>query len=136
MNSKQDEGDPVGSPLPGPAVERDRSSARSVRDSGLRRVRRMSNLSLGALVVGVGATTGALASTIPPANPGATAVVNRGVVAGAASGTSQQAPTVATPVATASASGVTTPVGGTPVAAASSATGVSGRATTTSSRDS
>ena len=136
MNSKRDEVDPVALLLPGPTVQPDRGGARSVHDSGLRRVRRMSNLSLGALVVGVGATTGALASTIPAANPGASAVANRGVVTSSASGTSQPAPTVATPVATTSASGVTTSVGGTPVAAASAATGGSGHATTTNSRDS
>lgn len=111
-----------------------RGTAKSVRDSGLRRVRRMSNWSLGALIVGVGATTGALASTIPVATAGTTAVTNTGGTASSVNGVSQRAPSVMTPVVTTSASGVTTSVAGT--SSVTAATGGTGRVVATGSGDS
>jgi hypothetical protein len=115
-------------------VEPDRGTAQSVRDSGLRRVRRMSNWSLGALIVGVGATTGALASTIPVATAGTTAVTNTGGTASSVNGVSQRAPSVTTPVVTTSASGVTTSVAST--SSVTAATGGTGRVVATGSGDS
>jgi hypothetical protein len=93
---------------PGSKLASNQNTAESVRDSGLRRIRRLSNWSLAALVVGVGATTGVLARTVPAATTGATAVTNSGNVTSTIG--AQQAPSVSTPVATTSASGVTTSV--------------------------
>ena len=96
----------------GSSLESSRKTAMSDRDSGLRRIRRLSNWSFAALVVGVGATAGALARTVPAATAGTTAVTNSGQVTSTAGGVAQQAPSVHTPVATTSASGVTTSVSG------------------------
>jgi hypothetical protein len=111
MERNQDEARQRYAEIPRPNLESSRQTATSVRDSGLRRIRRMSNWSLAALVVGVGATTGALARTVPSATAGTTAVTNSGTVTSMVGG-AQQAPSVHTPVATTSASGVTTSVSG------------------------
>ena len=95
---------------PGPVPGRETAT---VRTQGLRRVRRISNWTAAALVVGTGATAVALAhNAIPvslPANSStATTPVTPGT-AGTPAGTSAQAgPQVGHTVATTSASGVTT----------------------------
>ena len=76
------------------------------RESGLKRVRRLSNWTLAALMIGVGATTAGLARTIPT---GTTSTVTAGHTGsgGLSSVTGHQsAPAVNSPVATTSASGV------------------------------
>jgi hypothetical protein len=112
MERNQDEVRQRYAEIPRSNLESSRQTAMSVRDSGLRRIRRMSNCSLAALVVGVGATTGALARTVPSATVGTTAVTNAGTVTSTVGGVVQQAPSIHTPVATTSASGVTTSVSG------------------------
>lgn len=85
----------------------------SPRESGLHRVRRLSNWSLAALVVGVGASTAALARTIPVATTGTVTSATPSLLTGSSTGSSTstgQAPTLTGPVATTSASGVTTAV--------------------------
>ena len=123
MERSQDEARQRYAEIPRPNLESSRQTAMSVRDSGLRRIRRMSNWSVAALVVGVGATTGALARSVLPATAGTTAVTNPGTVTSTVGGVAQQAPSVHTPVATTSASGVTSSVAGTSVP-----TGGNGRA--------
>jgi len=102
--------------VPVPALGRGgrEDRARQTRDEGLRRVRRMSNWTAAALVVGTGATAIALAHNAvpvtPPAFPG-TAV--SGTTTGGTSGTTAvtngaHGPQVGHAVATTSASGVTT----------------------------
>ena len=94
----------------------------------------MSNWSLAALVVGIGATTGALAAATHSKTVGTAAVTTAIGTATAAAGTVQGGPTVGSPVATTSASGVTVSAaaqqGGSPSLANS------GRVTPTGSGDS
>lgn len=134
MERNRDETDHRDAPIRGSCLETNGNAAKLVRDGGLRRLRRMSNWSLGALVVGVGATTGALASTIPVPTAGTTAVTNSAGVTSSASGVAAQAPSVTKSVVTTSASGVTTSVVGT--AGASTPTGGTGRAFASGSGDS
>ena len=112
MERNQDEAHQSEARIPVSNLASNQNSAESVRNSGLRRVRRFSNWSLAALVVGVGATTGALARTVPVATAGTTAMTNSGHVTSTVGGVTQQAPSVKTPIATTSASGVTTSVSG------------------------
>jgi hypothetical protein len=134
MERNQDEARQRYAGIPRSNLESSREAARSVRDSGLRRIRRWSNWSLAALVVGVGATAGALARTVPAATAGTTAVTNAGTVTSSVGGVGQQAPSVTTPVATTSASGVTTSVPGT--SGVTVPTGGNGRALASGSGDS
>ena len=83
-----------------PAPERSRSD-------GLRKIRRMSNWSLAALVVGVGATTGALAAATQSKTVGTAAVTTTAGATTSATGAAQSGPSLRSPVATTSASGVT-----------------------------
>jgi hypothetical protein len=79
----------------------------SARDVGIRHVRRMSNWTAAALIVGAGATTVALAHhAVPVAAPAAGAVSATG--AGTTTATQGAGPQVSHTVATTSASGVTT----------------------------
>lgn len=89
------------------AVPADRTA--QTRAEGMRRVRRMSNWTAAALIVGAGATTLALAhNAVPASAPMASSASTTGIgaIAGAQHGTS--GPQVAHSVATTSASGVTT----------------------------
>lgn len=98
---------------PLPTTQRD-DGAEQARNDGVRRVRRMSNWTAAALVVGTGATAVALAhNALPAAGPvsssaftgaGATGTGTAGSTAGSTAG----GPHVAHTVATTSASGVTT----------------------------
>ncbi len=106
----------------------------SDRDSGLRRIRRLSNWSFAALVVGVGATAGALARTVPAATAGTTTVTNAGHVTSTVGGVAQQPPSVHAPVAMTSASGVTRSVSGT--SGATAPAGGNGHSFADGSRDS
>jgi hypothetical protein len=93
---------------PGPAVEPGHAGAASPgRADGIRHVRRLSNWTAAALIVGTGAATVALAHQALPA---ATAVPSPASAAGAGAGASSTAggPSVGHTVATTSASGVTT----------------------------
>lgn len=78
----------------------------SPRESGLRGVRRLSNWSLAALVVGVGATTAALGRTIPASTPSATTVTTPASAAAPSAAGTRSAPTVTSPVAISSGSAV------------------------------
>ena len=102
----------------------------AIRNDGLRNIRRMSNWSLAALVVGIGATTGALAAATQAKTVGTAAVTTTTSATGAV----QSGPTLGSPVATTSASGVTVSAaaqqGGVPSA------GSSGRVIATGSGDS
>ena len=82
-------------------------TAETIRDNGLRKIRRMSNWSLAALVVGIGATTGALAAATQSKAVGTAAVTSTAGTPTSAAGAVQGGPTVGSPVATTSASGVT-----------------------------
>jgi hypothetical protein len=83
-------------------------TAETIRSDGLRKIRRMSNWSLAALVVGIGATTGALAAATHSKAVGTAAVTTPvGTPTSSAAGAVQGGPTLASPVATTSASGVT-----------------------------
>lgn len=82
-------------------------AAKQIRNDGLRNIRRMSNWSLAALVVGIGATTGALATATHSKSVGTTAVTTTIGTPTSAAGAVQGGPTVGSPVATTSASGVT-----------------------------
>ena len=93
--------------LPGAVVPPSPGGPAPAREGGLRRVRRLSNWSVAALVVGVGATTGILARSVPPATTGAVAVAPSGTTGTPSASGGQSAPSVAGPVATTSASGVT-----------------------------
>ena len=81
--------------------------ADSIRDNGFQNIRRMSNWSLAALVVGVGATTGALAASTHSKAVGTAAVTTSIGSPTSTVSTAQGGPTVGSPVATTSASGVT-----------------------------
>ena len=73
----------------------------------------MSNWSVAALVVGIGATTGALAAATHSKAVGTAAVTAPvGTPTSSAGGAVQGGPTLASPVATTSASGVTIPATG------------------------
>lgn len=113
--------------LTGPAPPR----AGSPRESGLQRVRRLSNWSLAALVVSVGATTAALARTIPAATGSATTVATPVPAAPHSAAGTQSAPTLTSPVATSSASAVTASNAGASAAGTSATTAVRGAAITT-----
>ncbi len=106
----------------------------TIRNDGLRKIRRMSNWSLAALVVGIGATTGALAAATQSKTVGTAAVTTTIGTPTSAAGAVQGGPTLGSPVATTSASGVTVSAaaqqGGSPSPANS------GRATPTGSGDS
>jgi len=104
------------------------------RNDGLRKIRRMSNLSLAALVVGIGATTGALAAATQSKAVGTAAVTTRAGTPTSAAGAIQGGPTLGSPVATTSASGVTVSAGAQQGGSPSLAN--SGRATPTGSGDS
>jgi hypothetical protein len=82
-------------------------AAETIRNNGFRNIRRMSNWSLAALVVGVGATTGALAASTHSKAVGTAAVTTTIGSPTSAVGTTQGGPTVGSPVVTTSASGVT-----------------------------
>ena len=94
----------------------------------------MSNWSLAALVVGIGATTGALAAATQSKTVGTSAVTTTAGATTSATGAVQSGPTLGSPVATTSASGVTVSAaaqqGGVPSAVSS------GRAIATGSGDS
>ena len=79
----------------------------TIRNDGLRKIRRMSNWSLAALVVGIGATTGALAAATQSKTVGTAAVTTTAGATTSATGAVQSGPTLGSPVATTSASGVT-----------------------------
>ncbi len=84
------------------------SAPETARNDGFRKIRRMSNWSLAGLVVGMGATTGALAAATHSKAVGTAAVTT--TVTGtptSATGAVQGGPTLASPVATTSPSGVT-----------------------------
>ena len=82
--------------------------ARRARKMGIRHVRRMSNWTAAALIVGTGATTVALAhNVLPIGTTAATSSGTTGVVSTTAA-TGASGPKVAHTVATTSASGVTT----------------------------
>ena len=110
MEGIQNETDPGRSRPPVSRSTREHKHAGAVRASGLKKVRRVSNWSLAALVVGVGATTGALTHTIHSPSFGTTSATNAGTVANSSSGTGVAAssPSLTNAVATTSASGVTT----------------------------
>lgn len=98
-------------PLPGSSQSAPENEARQTRTEGLRRVRRMSNWTAAALIVGTGAAAVALAhnavpgtaSAVPAASASSTTANGTTAVTNGASG-----PHVAHSVATTSASGVTT----------------------------
>ena len=79
----------------------------TIRNDGLRKIRRMSNWSLATLVVGIGATTGALAAATHSKTGGTAAMTTTAGTPTSAAGTVQGGPTLGRPVATTSASGVT-----------------------------
>ncbi|HVA07354.1 MAG TPA: hypothetical protein VNG12_11500 [Acidimicrobiales bacterium] len=81
--------------------------ADAIRDNGFQNIRRMSHWSLAALVVGVGATTGALAASTHSKAVGTAAVTTSIGSPTSTLSTAQGGPTVGSPVATTSASGVT-----------------------------
>jgi hypothetical protein len=84
----------------------DTSGAARTRNDGIRRVRRMSNWTAAALLVGTGATAVALAHNAFPVGTSATGTTSTGAVtATGAHGTA--APQVGGPVATSGGSGVT-----------------------------
>ena len=110
-------------------------AAATARNDGFRKIRRMSNWSLAALVVGMGATTGALAAATHSKAVGTAAVTTP--VAGAASaatGAVHSGPTLGGPVATTSPSGVTVSAAAAHGGSASHAN--PGRVTTAGSGDS
>ena len=83
-------------------------TAQAIRSDGLRNIRRMSNWLLAALVVGIGATTGALAAATHSKAVGTAAVTTPvGTPTSSTASAVQGGPTLASPVATTSASGVT-----------------------------
>lgn len=85
------------------------------RDGALRRVRRTSHWSAVAIVLGVGATTVGLAHELNPTTQATTAVggSSSSALPATPSAGSSTAPKLGSPVATTSASGVTTVVGST-----------------------
>jgi hypothetical protein len=87
-------------------------AAEATRNDGLRNIRRMSNWSLAALVVGIGATTGALATATHSKSVGTTAVTTAIGTPTSGAGAVPGGPTVGSPVATTSASGVTVSAAG------------------------
>jgi hypothetical protein len=92
----------------GPVAGADQSGgthAAQARRDGIRRVRRMSNWTAAALLVGTGATAVALAHHAFPATTSAAGTTSSGVVTTGAQGTG--APQVSGPVATSGGSGVT-----------------------------
>ena len=95
----------------------------TIRNDGLRKIRRASNWSLAALVVGMGATTGALAAATQSKAVGTATVTTTAGATTSATGTVQSGPTLGSPVATTSPSGVTvsaaTHQGGAPSAVSS-----------------
>ncbi len=100
--------DPERSSSPTRDTGRRPPTAETIRSDGLRNIRRMSNWSLAALVVGIGATTGALAAATHSKAVGTAAVTAPvGTPTSSAAGAVQGGPTLASPVATTSASGVT-----------------------------
>ena len=83
-------------------------TAETIRSDGFRNIRRMSNWLLAALVVGIGATTGALAAATHSKAVGTAAVTTPvGTPTSSTASAVQGGPTLASPVATTSASGVT-----------------------------
>ena len=102
----------------------------AIRNDGLRNIRRMSNWSLAALVVGIGATTGALAAATHSKTVGTSAVTTTIGTPTSAAGAAQGGPTVGSPVVTTSASGVTVSAaphqGGSPSPASSGRSALSG----------
>ena len=87
--------------------------AGSSRETGLKRVRRLSNWTLAALLVGVGATTAGLARTIPTGTTSTVTAGNSGTAGSSSATGHQSSPALNSPVATTSASGVVTPSNGT-----------------------
>ena len=79
----------------------------TLRSDGLRKIRHLSNWSLAALVVGVGATTGALAAATQSKTVGTAAVTTTAGTTTSATGAIRSGPALGSPVATTSASGVT-----------------------------
>ena len=120
--------------LPGSVVATDPSRLGSPRESGLQRLRRLSNWSLAALVVGVGATTAALARTIPATTSSTVAVATPRSTTTSSTTGNQSSPKVTSPVATLSASGVSASTAGASSVGTSSSS--AGRATFAVSRDS
>ena len=106
----------------------------TIRNDGLRKIRRTSNWSLAVVVVGIGATTGALAAATQSKTVGTSAVTTTAGATTSATGSVQSGPTLGSPVATTSASGVTVSAaaqqGGAPSAVSS------GRVVATGSGDS
>ncbi len=118
--------------LPGADVaERDGSTALvRRRDGGIRRLRHVSNWTLAALLVGVGASSASLARALPATSAApAVAPASGGTIGAATPGVaSPGAPSVTTPVATSSGSTVAAASGGstTPATAGAAAAGRSG----------
>ncbi len=102
-------------PLPSRPERRQNRQAGPERDGGLRKLRHLSNWTLAAAIVGVGATSAALAHAIPA--PTAVTAPARANGTTAASGVGN-APNVSNPVATTSASGVTVSPAAAPAAPA------------------
>jgi hypothetical protein len=92
------------------SAERQRIAPASARENGIRQLRRMSAWSAAALIVGTGAATAAFAHGFTPAAraTGPAVAGTSGGAAGASAATAHGGPAVTHPVATTSASGVTT----------------------------
>jgi hypothetical protein len=114
--------------LPRADDERIGPARQAARADGIRHLRRLSNWTLATMLVGVGASSAALAHAIPGLSGGATAVVQTAGAASAATGGSAKAPTVSGAVATSGGSGVAAAPG---ASSGSRAVG-SGRVITTS----
>ncbi len=94
--------------LPGYEPSTNRRPVGVSRESGLKRVRRLSNWTLAALMIGVGATTAGLARTIPTGTTGTVTARHAGSGGSSSVTGPQSSPAVNSPVATTSASGVVT----------------------------
>jgi hypothetical protein len=96
--------------LSGPNEQRVGPAERAARAEGVRHLRRLTNWTLAAMLVGVGATSAAFAHAIPGLS-GGTAAVQTAVVGSTATSGSALAPAVLGPVATSGGSGVTAATG-------------------------
>jgi hypothetical protein len=118
--------------LSGANEQRVGPAERAARAEGVRHLRRLTNWTLAAMLVGVGATSAAFAHAIPGLS-GGTAAVQTAVVGSTATSGSAVAPAVSGPVATSGGSGVVTAATGSVSGASSGASAVgSGRAVATS----
>jgi len=98
--------------LPGFEASTTNGPAGSSRESGLKRVRRLSNWTLAALMIGVGATTAGLARTIPTGTTSTVTSGHSGSLGSSSVTGHQSSPALNSPVATTSASGVVIPSSG------------------------